>query len=642
MKKLISALPLFVALLLAIAGCDGDSEVDDNPAPDNGQPADTLAGSFDQVIATDFTFEEVPESRSVDTLSSEEPETEDREIEGESVEQRYVCSKKRVSVLDGNDQFPLFSTNADVIYPGNLLQYKSLPDATPSPIVVKRAGGSISYNLNNGNLSSSFTVDEVKKSTIQDGMNNIIANAGEVVPANFNLEIEEVQSEEQLALEMGLQVETFTTKVKGSMSFSSDRSYNRFLVKLTQQYYTMSFDLPTSLDEMFDENVTPDQLSTYVQDDNPATFISSVTYGRIYYMLVESTESSSEMRARLQASYGAFRNKVSGSVDVESFKSMSNVRLKVIAYGGDATGTFELSGEETIDGIAGQLANSTDIRAGLPLSYVVRSVERPDIIVGTKLATEYDVVNCQLIGDLPPAGPYKSLVDVFENGYGAMLHVANSNVLFFSKAGTEYVWFNGNLGVADTFSITDPDAPLGVVPLNSVGAAVRFTDDQFYIFDNPEENQAQRCVIASYTSSSYGGNAVPPGQITRYTTDDSGIPRIYFVNDLFGDSGNFRFNIEGFSAAHRLGASMIYFGSPGDEHAKYERFGNGTWSDPSSNDQLFPNADGGAVFERVGGASLIQYGGNSIVWLYIDAEGKKLQEFRGGSQLTSNGPWIID
>ena len=640
MKKLISPLPLFVALLLAVAGCDGDTEVDNNPAPDNGQQADTLAGSFDQVIATDFTFEEVPESRSVDTLSSEEPETEDRKIEGESVEQRYVCSKKRVSVLDGNDQFPLFNTNADVVYPGNLLQYQSLSDATPAPIVVKRAGGSISYNLNNGNLSSSFTVDEVRKSTIQDGMNNIIANAGEVVPANFTLDIEEVQSEEQLALEMGLQVETFTTKVKGSMSFSSDRSYNRFLVKLTQQYYTMSFDLPTSLDEMFDESVTPDQLSTYVQDDNPATFISSVTYGRIYYMLVESTESSTEMRARLQASYGAFNNKVSGSVDVESFKSMSNVKLKVIAYGGDATGTFELSGEETIDGIAEQLAKSTDIRAGLPLSYVVRSVERPDIIVGTQLATEYDVVNCSLVGELPPAGPLNSLVDVFENGYGAMLHVANSNVLFFSKTGTEYAWFNGNLGVIDTFSITDPDAPLGVVPLNSVGAAVRFTDNKFYLFDNPQPNQTQRCVIASYSSANVGGNTVPGQAITSYTPDGNGNPRVYFVNDLFGDSGNFRFNAEGFSAAHRLGVNMIYFGNPGNRHASYNRSFGGTWSDPQDNDQLFPNAQG-ALFNRVGGASLIQFGGNSNVWLYINEEGNELIEMRGGSQLIYNGPWII-
>jgi thiol-activated cytolysin len=121
-------------------------------------------------------------------------------------------------------------------------------------------------------------------------------------------------------------------------------------------------------------------------------------------MLVESTSSSKEMEAKLDASYGAFRNNVDGKMDLSSFQEMNNVKIKVIAYGGDAAGTFELAGETTIQNIANKLAESTDIRAGLPLSYVVRSVERPDQIVGNKIATEYDITNCELKGILPPQG----------------------------------------------------------------------------------------------------------------------------------------------------------------------------------------------------------------------------------------------
>jgi thiol-activated cytolysin len=387
---------LLMASFFTITSC---SENGTSTSPDQEM-------TFEDVIKSGNEFEQIPDTRTTDTLSVSEPVAEDRQVEdnGSIESQRWICTTKTLSVLDGNGQFPLFNSNADVIYPGSLLQGKTLSNATPSPIVVERAGGTISYNLTNGNLSSTFSVDRVSKSSIQDAMNNIIANSGEEVPANFQLEIQEVQSESQLAVELGLNVSTFTTKVKSNMSFSTDRAYNRFLVKLSQEYYTMSFDLPTSLSQLFDESVTPEQLANYVQPDNPATFISSVTYGRIFYMLVESTSSSQEMEARLDLSYGSFNNKLSGSVDVDSFQEMNNVKIKVIAYGGDSAGAISLAGERNIQDIAGRLEESTNIRTGLPLSYVVRSVERPDQVVGTKIATEYDVTNCELKGILPSAG----------------------------------------------------------------------------------------------------------------------------------------------------------------------------------------------------------------------------------------------
>ena len=140
--------------------------------------------------------------------------------------------------------------------------------------MVKRAGGTISYDLNDGNAQPFFVVDEVSKSSIQNGMNQIIWGS-QAQPDNFDLQIVQVESEKELALEMGITVETFAAKVKNNMSFSTNNQYNRTLVKLTQKFYAMSFDLPTSLDENFDESVTSENLATYVQADNPATFISS-------------------------------------------------------------------------------------------------------------------------------------------------------------------------------------------------------------------------------------------------------------------------------------------------------------------------------------------------------------------------------
>ncbi|WP_431124597.1 thiol-activated cytolysin family protein [Flagellimonas flava] len=639
--------PLLVIMLI---GCSTDTdEMGPDPDPTTNPDPDSGADlTFAQVVAKGGEFESFPESRTTTELSESEPQSEDyvtTDEEGDDIEQRFVCVTKRVSVTDGNGTFPLFNTSADVIYPGSLLQGKTLNNATPSPIVVERAGGTVSYDLNNGNLQSSFTVDQVSKSSIQNAMNNIIAGAGDVVPANFTLDILQIESESQLALEMGLDVQTFTTKVSSDLSFSTEKTFNRTLVKLTQRYYTMSFDLPTSLNAIFSDNATPEQLDAYIQADNPATFISSVTYGRIFYMLVESTSSRQEMEAKLDVAYGAFRNKVEGELGVSAMEELNDLKIKVVAYGGDAAGTFELAGETNISDIASKLAESTDIRAGLPLSYVVRSVERPDTIVGTSLATEYDVVNCELKGVLPP-GAYTDLVELFEDGIGAMGHVGNSDVVIFNKAGTQYAWYNGNTpgiledGDRKIFDITDENGPLGGLELENVGAMVKFADnlaERLYIFSG-DGFSLQIYILNNYTET----NQLPAGPVGAAGS-------VLLVNSIFGDSGNFFLGSEGIGAAVRVGATkMAFFGTSGDDYQIYDSSGSGSWSPLTPSNEWFGDAESfknGRLFDKVGAATEFSIGGSSSRFLFIEDTGDELNEWFSSATIGEDrfeGPWVID
>ncbi len=636
MKWNVNLWKVIIPVMLIITGCSKD----DDPKDEN------VYTSFEQVLKQGGEFEEAPPARTEEAVSGGTTEEQDIEVENNGVVQteRWICTKQTYRVTDGNSNFPLFNTNADVIYPGNLLQGKTLTDATPAPIVVKRAGGTISYDLNNGNLSSSFTVDEVKKSTIQDAMNTIIDGSNDVVPANFTLEIEQVQSQEQLALEVGVKFDTWTASGAANMQFSSDKQYNRFLVKLNQSYYTMSFDLPTSLDELFHESVTPQQLSQFAGTDNPPTFISSVTYGRIFYMLIESTSSAQEMNSKLNLSYSAFKNSVEGEVEVETFKSLKNLRIKVIAYGGDSKGSISMAGETTVEDIVNRLEESTNIQAGSPISYVVRSVERPDQIVRTKLSTEYDVVNCELKGTLPPAS-FSSLVDLFKDdgnggGIGAASQVSQSNIVLYNKAGTKYAWYNGNSGeVLGIFDITDESGPLGATNLESIGAALRFTDKKIYMFDST----GLKCQIFDYDPAPYTGNSVPAQPIGNYQN------KIYFVNEIFGDSENFQFIGQGFAAAVRYWKNVNYgfltypimhfFRNPGDKYADYRPIGNGVWINPRNVNEW---GNGGIVFEKIGAACRMEFVSMSnTLQLFFNAEGDEFQTWRPSTGEFSP-PYVIN
>jgi thiol-activated cytolysin len=638
--------------MLFIASCGKDDPVATDPIAEDPESELTFA----QVVANGEEFDDFPETRT--TTDVGESSTANRDDVGVIGTERFSCTTKTVSVLDGNGQFPLFNTSADVIYPGNLLQGKTLSDATPKPIVVGRAGGTISYNLNNGNLLSTFTVDEVKKSTIQNGMNTIIANAGDVVPADFQVDIIQIESVSQMALEMGIEVETFTTKVEGNLSFSTEKEYNRTLVKLNQSYYTMSFDLPTSIDEIFGENVTPAQLETYVQADNPATFISSVTYGRIFYMLIESTSSREEMQASLKLTYDAAAINGTGTLDVATFDSLKEVKIKAIAYGGDAEDSLSLFGETSIAAIADKIGASTDIRAGLPLSYVVRSVERPDQVVGTKLATEYDIVTCTTKGLLAPDN-YKELVDIFGpgpgNGIGAATKLTGAKFLVYNKAGDKYAFYDLAAGKKGVKIYNVDQGPFRMdTDFGPVGAALLYRSNQLHFFN---KNGTELVKYNSVTDS-FGSDL---NQCVDFYDCDfwlTGKNEVYrFTSDYYSEtrrtSNAFPFSGDGIDAAvanesdinYIVGTEIgiynrqTYFSNNGTSAAVFNSFSQngklGNWKAPTTTKAFL----GDPFFDSVGAAVKISYSANSINYLYFNEVGDQMII---KDNATFKGPYVIN
>ena len=642
---------LTLTLIILFLGCSKDSDGTTDPNPDPDKPM-TVA----EVVASGDGFEEFPPTTTETEVEGTEQSTNedyDKKESGENVEQRWVCTEKEVDITGGTHTFPLYNTNASVIWPGNLLQGKTLDNATPSDIVVKRAGGKITYNLVTGNPKATVTVDVVDQGTVQQAMNDVIAQNGDITPANFTLDVVAINSKEQLALEMGLKASTLTTKVSSSFSYNTSSEYSSVLVKLTQAYYTMSYVKPTSLDEVFDASVTGEQLAKYIQPDNPATFVSSVTYGRIFYMLYESTASAEDMEFALKGSYNAVAGKVSGSVDIESLREFNNLSVKVIAYGGDSEGTLNavgatFGGEDAVDNlkdIVDRLAASSDISGGLPLSYVVNSLEDPSVVVSTNLATKYTVKNCELKGVLPP-GLYSSLLDLFEDGIGAMAQLGNSDVLIFNKAGTQYAWFNGNTpgilsdGDRRIFDITDPDAPLGALQLGSVGAAVLFADNlapRLYVFSG-DGFQLQIFRLTNYTAN----NQLPTEPIG---TADNPI----LVNETFGDSGNFNLATQGIGAAVKVGvSSMAFFGQDGDEYQVYSSASGGSWGSSKASNEWFGDPlsieNHGALFDKVGAATQFNIGGSSVRFLFVNKEGDEIMEWFSSATAGEDrfeGPWVI-
>lgn len=275
-------------------------------------------------------------------------------------------------------------------------------------------------------------------------MNQIIANAPEDLPANFVFKYTQVQSEQALALALGIDYESAFVDVSADFSFSSNSEYNRILVELNQSFYTMSFDIPTSLDDLFAPSVTPSDLAKYVQEGNPATYISDVTYGRIYYMLIESSSTYTEMETEISGSFSGVANSASADISGHSLSNLENLKIKVMAFGGEATTSLLTVGESDLNQLVNLLAESTTISTGLPISYVVRSVNTNQI-VSVQLGTEYDVTECEPApqgGEPPYTVHWKGEVLSRMGPVGAAYAAGGTEFILIDETGTQYMRSN--------------------------------------------------------------------------------------------------------------------------------------------------------------------------------------------------------
>jgi hypothetical protein len=401
MRKLIS-------LLCLLAACSSDSNDPTGPGSKNFNAVVNSGGEFEVVEEVN---EIVSKQTVLETIGNE----------------AFFCTTTRYNIMEAPEAFPQFDPNAEVVYPGNLLQGASLGQATPNPIPVGRGPGRVVMTILNGSSAVARDVPVVSLGSMLQAQNDIIASASNTVPARFSFSKETVRSREEFALALDINAHNLTVDVNAALAFHTDREYNRFVVKLVQSYFTMAFEIPTSIDDFFAPTVTPDDLDPFVGPGNPPAFISSVTYGRIFYLLIESTSSLTEIEASIDASFNAAV--VGGSLGVNStyLGELENSRVSAFALGGDSESAINAITDD-FDALKSFLASGGQINTGVPLSYVVRSVARRDQIVSVGVGTEYEIRECTPVGESfdDPIFWYKADQGITKNGSNQVTKWANS------------------------------------------------------------------------------------------------------------------------------------------------------------------------------------------------------------------------
>lgn len=236
--------------------------------------------------------------------------------------------------------------NIDVIYPGSILRGDSFMNGNYDPLVVKTGYNDVmlSVSLRGKNLpvkaSSKPILSEIRNTT-----NTLVAqNKSEIdysfVPGYINYQSDKVNTEKSFNKSLNIHVNADVLKGLVSAKFNYDDSYksskstNYVMVKLNQIFYSASID-PKHYSEWFADEVDAKDFGTH-----EPVYVSNVDYGRVAYLLIETTKSEEETKRMISGAVNfAFKAATIGagfSYNRELKDLFSQSKIRVIIAGGPA------------------------------------------------------------------------------------------------------------------------------------------------------------------------------------------------------------------------------------------------------------------------------------------------------------------
>lgn len=306
-----------LTLLLALAACSSDSPT----VEESDHPIDQLIAGLGKLPLADAKRVEGPPG-------------------SPAADGDYQCVKTPVEEVRQYDQLLGQLSVGDVLWPGSLLRGDSVYSGRLTPIVLPRAPLEFSVSLESlGGGARSANLASPSLSSYRDAVGQILAQqVSGSTPARISAEIEEVASEEQLAVALGASVTApVVASVKAGFDFNDTQARSRFVVKFFQLYYTVDVDPPSLPHDFFAPSVTVDDVAAVVGGDNPPVYVSSIGYGRQVVFTFESSLAKQELQAALDFVYrgGA---EVSGNVSLTHSEVLSNTKSTAFILGGDGGG----------------------------------------------------------------------------------------------------------------------------------------------------------------------------------------------------------------------------------------------------------------------------------------------------------------
>ena len=308
----------------------------------------------------------------------------------------YSCTTENLRETRQLDRVVGYAANSDTLWPGALVSADSVASGLFTQIVLPRSPETFSVSLENLAGTKQATIAEPSLSAYRDALAGVLASeiTGST-PANIYSEIEEVHSEQQLNMALGVEASWALglASLKTSFDWQNQVVRSRYVVRYTQAYYTVDLDAPEAPGAIFAPSVTLADVETKLDAQHPPAYVSSVTYGRMIVFTFESAYSSTELGAALDFAYSGGAD-VSGDVSVTYKDILSSSKITAFILGGDAgTAVKTIDSYEALIDFIKTGGNYSRESPGAAIAYKL-SYLQDNSPARMSFTTDYEVEHC--------------------------------------------------------------------------------------------------------------------------------------------------------------------------------------------------------------------------------------------------------
>lgn len=371
-----------------------------------------------------------------------EPETiEDSESTARIDGVDYKVTEKTRQQTMAVHELVAFDPNADALWPGSLVQGKSLQTGVLAPIALPRAPGTVTLTTPLDVPRTSFVLERPSLAAAQQAIQELLAPVQRATPARLAYTSITSESWQQGLLTLGVDARWLNGTAQADLSTRGSKARSLMAVKLTQAYYTLAFNPPEHPSAMLDPSVGVEDARLYMDKGNPPVAISSVTYGRMLILIFQSSASTNELEVAVNAAMHSAGASGEVKIDGKHVETLRSSQISVLALGGAGQSAIKLITGDPAQGLQAYLSEGATFSKdspGLPISYQTRYV-RDNTTAGMALTTRWKqrfLTGVEGSAD-KKVGPRSKIVDTgIRIRAGDIIRIAASGTIWSGVIGT--------------------------------------------------------------------------------------------------------------------------------------------------------------------------------------------------------------
>ena len=406
MKKTAFAFALVAGLCFASCGESSNGAGIPTPTPDNKDPKNIQeveqllrsAGHVAEAAEDKLTAKAIGSPTSVPALRHE------MEHAGSRADCDRVTQTMRYERTSRSGDFVVLDSWPSVVWPGCFIQGKSIRGKgapTAIPYITKRQSGRISLQTVSGALSVGSggeglwyeEIQEMRENEVSQAQSRLVRHWLESgAPASTSYSLQVVHSPEEAMIASGIDLDKSGEKLKTFLSSGFDKKKAHVLVKLYQRFYTLDYEDPEGGGKgAFKSTIEQADLAPYTGAGNPICYVSSVTYGRAYYFLYESSESASALLGVLSSRFKDFQ----AGLPVAKSTVISKSQVRMLEPGSSANGSQgAVISPEKVFTLLKERAQPSSKNIGEPISFSIKHLhDALPVHMSNSLSYSYDKVS---------------------------------------------------------------------------------------------------------------------------------------------------------------------------------------------------------------------------------------------------------